>query len=40
LVERGTPVPQGYTLIGSFSQILDGRPTRKIVIEIYRKDQG
>jgi hypothetical protein len=39
LVQRGTPVPSGYTFVGSFSQQLDGTGAeRRITIDIYRKN--
>jgi hypothetical protein len=38
-IERGTPVPAGYTLVGSFSQQLEGTgQSRRIVFDIYRKN--
>jgi hypothetical protein len=45
LVQRGNPVPAGFTLIGSYTQDVekpDGKPGNgpklKVVIDIYRKD--
>ncbi|HWI18634.1 MAG TPA: hypothetical protein VNT81_12860 [Vicinamibacterales bacterium] len=38
-IERGKPVPPGFTFVGSFSQQLDGTgPGKRLFIDIYRKD--